>query len=297
MSPLIISTAHSKHQAQHLADEMGLPWAPLTVHRFPDGEFLVTIPEAARNIVIYASLDHPNEKLVYLLFATQTLRDAGTKRIALVAPYMCYMRQDHAFAPGQAVSQKIIGEFLDPLFDRIVTVDPHLHRTASMSSVFPNTPVTTLSAAGLIADHLIQRHMSKNTLLLGPDEEAHQWVHTLAKTIGIEGMVAKKTRSGDRDVSVELEEPERLRDRPVIIIDDVISSGQTIVKCARAALASHAASVDVVAVHALHGDDAASDFARAGIASVISTDSIPHPTNKIKLAPLLAGALASEART
>ncbi|MCZ4328253.1 ribose-phosphate pyrophosphokinase-like domain-containing protein, partial [Brachybacterium paraconglomeratum] len=86
---------------------------------------------------LYRSLDQPNEKLVELLLAARTARTLGAPHLTLVAPYLPYMRQDIAFSPGEAVSQRIVGPFLASLVDAVITVDPHLHRVASLRDVVP----------------------------------------------------------------------------------------------------------------------------------------------------------------
>ena len=103
-------------------------------------------------------------------------------------------------------------------------------------------------------------------------------------------ITALKKRSGDRDVKVTLEGA-AVTGRPVLIIDDVISTGMTVIGCARAALGAGAASVSAAAVHALYDEQAAKAFKAAGIAPVVSTDSIPHPSNAVVLAPYFAEAL------
>ena len=94
---------------------------------------LVTVGDASPTTIIYAALDHPNDKLLAILFAADALRRAGATRLVLVAPYLCYMRQDAAFHKSEAISQKIVGRLLAAAVDRIITVDAHLHRTAKNS--------------------------------------------------------------------------------------------------------------------------------------------------------------------
>ena len=101
-------------------------------HRFPDGESRIRLPERlAGRVVVFARLDAPNDKLVELMLLARTARELGATELSLVAPYLCYMRQDVAFVPGEAVSQRIVGRFLAGLFDEVITVDPHLHRVAT----------------------------------------------------------------------------------------------------------------------------------------------------------------------
>ncbi len=280
--------------ARALATRLKAPFHTVDIHAFPDGESLVTVAPAPGTAVVYGSLDRPNEKLVELMLAASALRDGGAARLVLVAPYMCYMRQDTAFAPGQAVSQRVVGRFLAGLFDRIVTVDPHLHRQHDIAAVFPGADAEALSAAPLLADFLVGRDGIRNPVLVGPDAESRQWVEAVAAPLGLDVLTAEKTRRSDTDVSVVIPGIERVAGRPVVIVDDVISTGNTLARCAELLVETGATAVDALAVHCLADDDALAMLRRAGIGAVFTTDSVPHPTNAVALAPLLGDALKTE---
>ena len=278
--------------ASRLAAKLGVPIHVIDVHRFPDGELKVTVGPATMTTILYIPLDAPNEKLVALLFAAEALRRGGAKRLVLVAPYLCYMRQDIAFRPGEAISQKAIGRLLDGTVDRIVTVDAHLHRTHDIRAVFPGTEAEDLSAMPAIADAL--RGLDKATIVVGPDEESAPWVSDLAGRLGLAYAVGRKTRAGDRSVQIQFAEPGLFKGRPVLLVDDIVSSGGTLTVCAQALLQAGAASVDAVITHALFPPAMLEDFNRAGIRSVRSTSSVPHPSNAIALDDILAVALRKE---
>ena len=122
---------------------------------------------ATATTIVFASLDHPNDKLLALLFAAEALRRGGAKRLVLVAPYLCYMRQDDAFHPGEAISQMAVGRLLAGAFDRVVTVDAHLHRTKNIGHVFPGIEADNLSAMPAIADALRADGFDPGTVILG----------------------------------------------------------------------------------------------------------------------------------
>jgi ribose-phosphate pyrophosphokinase len=287
----VYSFPESAAGAEKLAGLLNLPCLAVELHRFPDGESLVRLPAFAASAILYRSLDDPNDKLIELILASAELRTQGAGQITLVTPYLAYMRQDIAFHPGEAVSQKIIGPLIARYFDRILTVNPHLHRTPDLGMVFPGRSATALTAAGLIGQH-IAASTTDSPLLIGPDAESAPLIETAAAACGAAWATAHKVRRGDRNVSVELPAGLNVKDRHCIIIDDVISSGATILDCAQGLFARGAAQVDVYTVHALFGPEIADAFAKAGIGNVISCDSIPHPSNRISLAPLLAPLLA-----
>lgn len=277
--------------ARTLAASLGVPCHIAELHRFPDGESLVRLPEPVERAILYRSLHHPNDKLLELVFAASVLRREGAAELCLVAPYLAYMRQDEVFKPGEPVSQKIVGSWLAEHFDRIVCVEPHLHRTGGLADVFPGRETDALSAGPLIAESLRRDGLPADAVVVGPDEESEPLVRATAEPLGLAWTVGRKERRGDRDVTVVLPDSPPLAGRTAVLVDDVISSGETIFSCARAARALGAASIRAVGVHALHTDDVARRFRAEGIDPVQSCDGVPHPSNALELAPLLARAL------
>ena len=108
--------------AKRLAHFIGCPFALIDVHHFPDGESRLRLPvDLPQKVVLCRSLNDPNEKLVELILAAEHLRGQGVMQLMLIAPYLCYMRQDKAFHPGEVVSQTIIGRLLANYFDGAIT--------------------------------------------------------------------------------------------------------------------------------------------------------------------------------
>jgi ribose-phosphate pyrophosphokinase len=280
--------------ATRLAARLGVPAHTIEVHRFPDGELRVTVGPAATTTVVYASLDQPNDKLLAILFAAEALRREGVKRLVLVAPYLCYMRQDAAFHKGEAISQKVVGRLLADAVDRVITVDAHLHRTRNIADVFPDIDADNLSAMPAIAAALRASGFDPDTVVIGPDEESRPWVSDLATRLGLSHAVARKMRRSDRSVEIAFADPKLFAGRPALLVDDIVSSGGTLMTCAKALQAAGATTVDAVVTHALFAPELVRTLFESGIRSVKSTDSVPHPTNAIALDGILADALRKE---
>lgn len=291
---MLLAFAEESALARALANELACPLAFIAEHRFPDGEIKLTLPPALpAQVTLLRGLQQPNDRLVQLLLAARTARQLGAVRLDLVAPYLAYMRQDIAFHPGEAVSQRIVAGFLAGLFDRVLTIDPHLHRIDSLDEVMPGSRGIALGAAPLLGRWIAAQWPADSPpLLVGPDEEADQWVRQAGAASGLHGVVCRKTRRGDRDVSVELPAA-AVEGRAVVLIDDLASTGHTLVQAARALHERGAASVDAAVVHALCDDSAVERLHAAGIGRLWSTDAVPHPSNVISVAPLLARALQS----
>ncbi|MBI5040936.1 MAG: ribose-phosphate diphosphokinase, partial [Gammaproteobacteria bacterium] len=219
--------------------------------------------------------------------AAETARELGARELILVVPYLCYMRQDMAFQPGEAISQRSIGRWLGTHFDAVITVDPHLHRVHDLAEVIPSRQALSLSAAPLLGKYAARTF--DNPLLLGPDEESTQWVAAAAQAGGLQRAVAHKQRRDDRSVIVTLPSID-VHDRSVVIVDDIASTGRTLARAADALYAAGAAEVHALVTHALFVGDAEAHLRAAGVRSLHSSDSIAHPSNAIVLAELLAHA-------
>jgi ribose-phosphate pyrophosphokinase len=276
--------------AQRLAAALHRPYGEVELHRFPDQESKVRLPaQLPEKLTLCRSLDRPNDKLIELLLVAGAARAAGVKHLTLVAPYLCYMRQDASFHPGEAVSQRIIGAWLAGLFDTVITVDPHLHRVKQLDEVLPAKRTVTLSAAPLLAAHLRQ-HMER-ALLIGPDSESQQWVAQIAALAGMDYLIAEKQRFSDQEVRIHLPLPD-LSGQAVVIVDDVASTAQTLAAAARLLRDAGAAAIHCCVTHGLFLGDAETMLHNAGVDRIMSTDSVVHPSNVIELAGILAAAIS-----
>lgn len=288
--PVLLYFDDEQESGARIAHAGNLKLAKIECHRFPDGEIKLRLPDALpEQVVILRTLNAPDEKLIELLLAAQTARKLGARHLTLVAPYLAYMRQDIAFHPGEAISQRIVGRFLADLFNAVITVDPHLHRVATLQEAVPVANAVVLSGAPLLADLIAARR--QNPLLVGPDEESAQWVALAASRHGFEHAVCRKVRHGDRAVEVALPDI-AVTGRQVVLLDDVASTGHTVAQAARLLLAAGAASVDVAVTHALFAGDALQVILNAGVGEVWSTDCISHPSNAVSMATPIAEALA-----
>jgi ribose-phosphate pyrophosphokinase len=281
------SFADSATFGRALARHLRVGCSGIVVHRFPDGESLVRVhAPAARHAVVVRTLNDPNAKLVDTVFAADALRRAGARRVTLVAPYLPYMRQDTVFHPGEPVSQHVIGDWLGRSFDAVFTIEAHLHRVRTLAAVVP-TLAASLSAAPALAAWLQRRH--SGTVVVGPDAESRPWIQAIARGAHLPWIVCEKRRLGDRSVRVHV--PPLPECRRAVIVDDIASSGATLAAVAQALRGAGVQGVEAIVVHAIFSPGALTRIRRAGVRHVLSCDTIPHPTNAIHTAALLAPAV------
>lgn len=291
MSALVIAFEECAQDAAELAGQLDLACQMVETRCFPDGESLVRVPESADTVLLYRSLDDPNAKLVEILLAASALRDGGARQVMLVAPYLAYMRQDVAFHPGEAVSQRVIGGLIARHFDGLVTIDPHLHRIAALGEAVPGIPALALSAAPVLSSAI---DVAGRPVLIGPDSESRPWVEAIASPLGLEALVGEKVRRGDRDVEIGIAGIEKVDGRPAILVDDVISSGMTMIAATRLALEAGASRVEALATHCLAGEHDLFRMKEAGIERIRTTRTVAGRTACLSVAGLLGDAIRME---
>lgn len=283
---IVLAFADEAAPAGRLAEALGAPLHPIEVHEFPDGEVLPTVPAVSGRVLLYRSLDRPNGKLMPLLLAADAARRAGATPLELVCPYLCYLRQDAVFKPGEPVSRDVISGLLGRAFDRVVTVDAHLHRTRDLSEAL-GIPAIDLSAAGVLAEAL---RGDDTPIVVGPDRESKPWARRLAERLGGACLTFEKSHAEDRSIRLTAPDLAGVRGRRTVIVDDVASSGSTLLGVALALKTASAATIEVAVVHALFGPEVEAELRAAGVTRIVSTDSVAHPTNAAPLAGLLAEA-------
>lgn len=283
---LFIPMPGNEQFAARLAGECGGEVGRLDLHRFPDGECLVRILSnvSGREVALVCTLANPDPQVLGLLFAADACRDLGCSRVTLVAPYLAYMRQDKQFKPGEAVSSRSFARTISGRFDRLVTVDPHLHRYASLAELYEIASYVVPSAP------MVASWISKNVLnpvIVGPDEESEQWVSEIAVRCHAPFFVMSKKRKGDRDVEVALPAVARDTERQPVLVDDIASTGHTLAAAAGQLMASGLKKPLCVVVHAIFAEGAF-DRIQAVASRVVSTDTVPHASNTISVAALMA---------
>ena len=263
--------------------------APVQWRRFPDGESLVALDDALRNqdVALVASLRDPDRMALPVRFAAMTAREFGARSVGLVAPYLAYMRQDARFQRGEAVSAPLFARFIEEAFDWLLTVDPHLHRIPRLEALY-RIPAQCVASAPLVARWIAAQ--VPGAVLIGPDSESEQWVADIARQAGVPLQVLTKERRGDRDVSVSPPETAALRGHTPVIVDDIVSSGHTILETMDHLRRLQLPAPIVVAIHPVFAADAYEKLIAAGASRIVSTDTIAHPSNAISVADALARA-------
>ncbi len=290
MKPIVFHLPGDETFADRLVRALQSERAALALHRFPDGESLVRLDAdvSGRTVVLACSLARPDEKTLPLLFAADAARDLGASRVLLAAPYLAYLRQDHRFHAGEAVTSRTYAALLSTAFDGLVTADPHLHRYHALDEIY-RIPTRVVHTAPLIARWVSAQ--VERPLLIGPDSESEQWVAEVATGAGAPWTVLQKIRRGDRDVEVSLPDVSAWRDRQPVLVDDIVSSARTMIQAVASLRRVGLTAPLCIGVHALFAPGAYEELLAAAPARVLTCDTVPHASNEISVVEPMAHAL------
>jgi ribose-phosphate pyrophosphokinase len=286
---LIFVHPSAEHLARPVLRALGAARGDYEFRRFPDGEAYLRLSSAcaSRDVGVLATLTTPDDKLLPIAFLTDTARARGARSVGLIAPYLAYMRQDSRFRDGEALTSATFARLLSSSLDWLATIDPHLHRYDSLAEVYA-IPTRAIEAAPAIARWVAAE--VERPLLVGPDAESAQWVERVAELLGAPCTVLTKERRGDRDVEVSPVDLASFRDHTPVVLDDIISTGHTMLAALERLREAGARPAISIGIHAVFADTA---FARLAERSrVVSCNTIVHPSNAIDVSAELAAGVA-----
>ena len=290
---IVIPMSNSIALGKSIAKKSKAKLGKLTSELFPDGEFhirLLTEVKGKEVVLVQSLSPNPNDSLLELIFTAKTARELGAKKVTAVIPYLAYMRQDKRFKSGECVSNQYMAWLLNQSVDRILTVDPHLHRVHNLAELF-HIERKKITANTAIAEYISKKFSSKNTIIIGPDIESSQWAKRIADSIEFESTIFLKERFHSRKVKVRVEKELDWKGKEVIIVDDIVSTGHTMIEAVKEIKKRKAKAVDCVCVHAVMAENAYAKLKKAGARKVLSCDSIKHKSNAIELSKVISEAV------
>jgi ribose-phosphate pyrophosphokinase len=267
--------------AERIASKLGIALSSREIFLFPDGEQRIQIQESVINedVVLVQSTAFPvDSHYMELFFLADAARRSGARTVSVVMPYMGYQRQDHVFRDGEAVSLQVIIQMLEALgVDRLVTFDLH---SIKIPEYF-HMPLSHLSALPLFAEQIKKRLWdTPDTCFVSPDMGGIRRVKQLSVLLGTMPSV---TIHKERDLTsgaLSISQVDGKIKKRALIIDDMISSGKTIVLAAELLKKKGAAEVYVFITHPVFSSDAVTILKNSVIDRIYVTDSIEIPANK-----------------
>lgn len=277
--------------AASVSKAMSCELGELETRLFPDGESYVRLltPVKDRDVSLLCTLHKPDDKLIRLYLAAGIARELGARSVGLIAPYLAYMRQDSRFKAGEGAASAHMARLLSAAFDWLVTVDPHLHRHHSLDEIY-SIPARVVPSAPMIAAWI--RENVSCPVIVGPDAESEQWALKVARAVGCPHAILEKTRYGDRDVEVTAPQTGGWANMTPVIIDDIASTGKTMIAAIQHLRAAGLPAPVCIAVHGVFADGALDDMRAAGAGRIVTCNTIPHPSNAIAVDAAVAAAAA-----
>ncbi len=278
--------------ARAIAGELEIPVGEMSVTRFKDGEYDVKIAESVRGndvFLIQPTCQPVSENLIELFIILDALHRASAARVTAVIPYYGYARKEKKTAPRDPISAKLMANIITLAgADRVIALDLH----ADAIQGFFDVPVDHLFAAKILVEHVRRRHKKDGFVVVSPDPGGTKRARYIANLLDAPMAFVDKRRPKD-DVAEILNVVGDVDGMRAVVIDDLISTGSTLVGVANALVSSGAISVDVLATHGVLSDGAVERLAAAPIEQIVVTDSIPILSLHEKLvvlsvAPLLA---------
>ena len=284
---MIIGGSASQKLAAKVAWDLGENLSPIETRRFPDGERYIRINgEVPREVVVIQSTGYPqDENLMELFLLLKNLKSLGVERTRVVIPYFGYGRQERRFKSGEAVSAVIVAELLEAAgASEIYSINLHEKNIKQFFKI----PVHEISAMPLIANYI--KETVDDPMIIGPDKGALGFAEEVSGILNCECDYLEKTRISPEKVETK---PKNLdvAGRDVVIIDDIISTGGTIVYASKLLRNLGAKKVVVGCVHPVLVEDALLKIFAAGVNDVFGTDTLRSDVSTISVAPLVAGYL------
>jgi ribose-phosphate pyrophosphokinase len=277
-----------------IALEVGCPEGRCEIERFPDGEVGVRIEDTVRgHHVFFVQPTSPpvDTHLIQLLAFADGARRAGAERITAVVPYFGYARADRRHGCREPITARLVADLFETAgVTHVLTIDLH----ALQIEGFFRIPVDTLTAVPALCDH-IEQQVSADVVIVSPDAGRVPMATAYAHRLGSPLAVLHKRRISGSETEVTHLVGD-VRGRACLLIDDMISTGGTIVESAQALRSAGASTIFVAATHGLLINNAYERLMNAGIRTVFVTDTVPTRERRdqlqvISVAPLLAAAI------
>lgn len=285
--------------AEEVAEVLGVALGDLERSRFANGELYIRPGESVRGADCYVMQSHcepMNDNIMEQLITIDALKRASARRITAVMPYFGYSRQDKKVRPREPITARLVGDlFMTAGADRLVSVDLH---TGQLQG-FIHKPFDSLTALPIITDYLSQR-LDGPTTVLSPDaggvKRAERYARFLDASVAF---VYKRRDPTEHNVSSALAMAGSVKDRHVVIVDDIIDTAGTVTNAAEMVHAQGALSVRIAATHGVFSDPAVDRIKNAPVEEVIVTNTLPVSSEALELdkvqvlsiAPILAETL------
>ena len=269
----IFAGSASLELASKIAEGLGISLGDMEVEHFADGEFSVYYKDSIRgkDVFLIQSTYPSSDNMMELLLMIDAAKRASAHYIAAVIPYFGWARQDRKDKPRVSIGAKLMADLLGTAgVTRLITMDLH----ADQIQGFFNVPVDHLYASTVFIDYLRSTSDLDRTVVATPDVGGAKRANSYAKFLGVPMVICHKSRAKANEVA-EMTIIGDVKDKDVILVDDIVDTAGTICKAADLMMRNGARSVRAIASHAVLSDPATERIAASSLTEMIFTDSIP----------------------
>lgn len=277
----IVPTSNSEGLASKLSSLMQIPLARVTRRRFADGELYVKIEESLDETIMVGST-YPDQGIVDILLTHNAIKNAGSKRQILVVPYFGYARQDSMFQPYEAISAKVVADLLYERFEKIFVVNMH----SPEGMAFLKDKGIEIRSEVIIGEQVA---LDGNDIVVSPDDGFLDEAKNVGRVSGLGAMALEKKRISDTKVQINVPENSNLNGKKIALVDDLISTGGTILEASKILKQQGASRINVYCIHGLFisGTSKYAGF----VDNISTTDTIEGPFSKISVSNIIAAKL------
>jgi len=302
---LILNGSKSQSLGEKIAVDLGIKFENVSTRRFPDGETYVRIDtdvKARDAVIVQTMFPDQNDSLMEFLLIADTLKNMGVSKITGVVPYLAYSRQDRKFQSGEALSIKTVTELMKAVgIKELITIDTHYQHVEPGEFHLFNIPCVNVSAGPLLLAHIRER-VANDLMTIGPDLGSSSMIKYATgeekilkkeKRCPICGKPAEECKCRIKKKKYEITEVESELDfngKNVVILDDIIASGGTMIKAVKKVKSEGAKKVMAAATHGLFMKDSLIKLKEITDYLVV-TDSIFTPISNVSVAPLIVDVL------
>lgn len=268
----IFAGTNSRYMAEEICRDLGVELGKMNIQRFADGEFEVSFEESIRGCEVYlVQSTFPNsDNLMELLLMIDAAKRASAKSTIAVIPYFGWARQDRKDKPRVSIAAKLVSDLLTTAgVDRVITMDLH----ADQIQGFFNVPVDHLYASSVFIPY-IQSLKLDNLVIATPDVGGAKRANSYAKYLNVPLVLCHKQRA-KANVVEKMTVIGDVKDKNVILVDDMVDTAGTITKAADLMMENGAKSVRALCSHAIMSDPAPERVDRCSLIEMIFTNSIP----------------------
>jgi ribose-phosphate pyrophosphokinase len=288
---LVFSGTATRYLAEKICASLGCPLGNLVITRFSDGEFAVSFEESirGRDLFLVQSTFPSSDNLMELLLMIDAAKRASARTINAVIPYFGWARQDRKDKPRVSIGAKLVADMLSAAgIDRLITMDLH----ADQIQGFFDVPVDHLYGSGVILPYLKNLKL-ENLVIASPDVGGAKRAKSFAKYLDCPLVLCNKTRAR-ANVVAEMQIIGDVKDKDVVIVDDMVDTAGTITKAADIMKEAGARSVRAVASHCVMSGPASERVQESALEEIVFTDSIPYSQRCAKVKQLSVADMFAE---